>query len=113
MSKYNETKIFYKIYDKVSKEYVHAIVGAGTNRTQDEFGSVKGAREFNCHGMFKDKTRYEIHEFKAEISSDCIDVDPMTEQEKEELKERKQPLEEINEMWRELIIEAYKLKYKI
>ena len=37
----------------------------------------------------------------------------MTEQEKEELKERKQPLEEINEMLRELIIEAYKLKYKI
>lgn len=90
MSKYNETKIFYKIYDKELKEYVHAMVGAGTNRTQSEFYSIKQAREFNCHGIFKDKTRYEIHEFKAKISSDCVDVDPMNEQDLEELKQAKE-----------------------
>lgn len=80
MSKYNETKIFYRIYDKRRQKYVHANVGAGTNRTQTEFSSIKEAREFNCHGLFKDKEIYEIHEFRAEISSDCVDVDPMTEQ---------------------------------
>lgn len=90
MEKYNETKTFYRIYDKIKKEYVHAIVGAGTNRTQTEFNSVKEAREFNCHGLFKDKERYEIHEFKAEISSDCVDVDPMNEKDRKELEERKQ-----------------------
>lgn len=88
MSKYNETKFFYKIYDKKLQRYVDAIVGAGTNRTQSEFKSITEARNFNCHGMFKDKTRYEIHEFKAEISSNCTDVDPMNAQEEEEAKER-------------------------
>lgn len=76
MSKYNETKIYYKIYDKKSQKYVDAMIGAGTNRTQSEFSSIKQAREFNCWGLFKDKEIYEIHEFKAEISSDCVDVDP-------------------------------------
>ena len=90
MSKYNETKIFYRIYDKENREYVHANVGAGTNRTQTEFGSIKEARGFNCHGLFKDKTKYEIHEFKSEISSDCVDVDPMTVQDKKEREKRKQ-----------------------
>ena len=92
MSKYNKTEFFYKIYNKKSQEYVDAIVGAGTNRTQNVFSSVREAREFNCHGLFKDKTIYEIHEFKAEISSDCVDVDPMTEQEEKELKEKKTTL---------------------
>lgn len=89
MSKYNETKVFYKIYDKTSKEYVDAIIGAGTNRTQSEFNSIREAREFNCHGLFKNKERYEIHEFKAEISSDCIDVDPMNEEDRKELEAEK------------------------
>ena len=96
MSKYNETKIFYKIYDKVRQEYVDANVGAGTNRTQSEFNSIREAREFNCHGMFKDKERYEIHEFKAEISSDCIDVDPINEQDKKELAEMKEAEDKFN-----------------
>ena len=82
MSIYNETKIFYRIYDKEKQEYVHANVGAGTNRTQTEFRSIEEAREFNCHGLFRDKARYEIHEFKSEITSDCVDVDPMTEQDR-------------------------------
>lgn len=97
MEKYNETKTFYRIYDKVNKAYVHAIVGAGTNRTQTEFSSVREAREFNCHGIFKDKERYEIHEFKAEISSDCVDIDPMNEEDRKELERRKQEEQEINE----------------
>lgn len=95
MEKYNETKIFYRIYDKKSQEYVHAIVGAGTNRTQTEFGSIREAREFNCHGLFKDKGRYEIHKFKAEISSDCVDVDPMNEEDRKELERRKERNEEL------------------
>lgn len=90
MSKYNETKFFYKIYNKHTGKYVDAIIGAGTNRTQDVFKSVKEAREFNCHGMFKNKAIYEIHEFKAEISSDCIDVDPLIEEEEKELKQKEQ-----------------------
>lgn len=90
MKKYNETIIFYRIYDKLENKYVSANVGPGTNRTQSEFGSVKAAREFNCHGIFKDKERYEIHEFKAEISSDCVDVDPMNEEDWKELERRKQ-----------------------
>ncbi len=94
MEKYNETKIFYRIYDKIDKKYVHAIVGAGTNRTETYFSSVRGAREFNCHGVFKDKERYEIHEFKAEISGDCIDVDPMTEEDRKELERKRQEEQE-------------------
>lgn len=97
MSKYNKTKTFYRIYDKINKEYVHAIVGAGTNRTQTYFSSAKEAREFNCHGLFKDKERYEIHEFKAEISSDCVDVDPINEKDKRRLEQRKQEEQERNE----------------
>lgn len=100
MSVYKETKIFYKIYDKKHNEYVHANVGPGTNRTQSEFTSIREAREFNCHGLFKDKARYEIHEFKAEISSDCVDVDPMNERDKVELKLKKQKEDEALRMFR-------------
>ena len=97
MEKYSEIKTFYRIYDKIGKEYVHAIVGAGTNRTQTYFSSVREAREFNCHGLFKNKERYEIHEFKAEISSDCVDVDPINEEDRKELERKKQEEQERDE----------------
>lgn len=96
MSKYKETKIYYKIYDKNSQRYVEALIGSGTNKTQCEFNSIKQAREFNYHGLFQDKERYEIHEFKAEISSDCIDVDPMSEQEKQKLTHIKELLNSLD-----------------
>ena len=95
MSRYNETKYFYKIYDKKLQKYVDAIVGAGTNRTQSEFNSIEEARNFNCHGLFKDKTRYEIHEFKAEISSDCVNVDSMNEQEMKDFEQLNQIMKDI------------------
>ena len=80
MSRYNETKYFYKIYDKKLQKYVDAIVGAGN---------------FNCHGLFKDKTRYEIHEFKAEISSDCVNVDSMNKQEMKDFEQLNQIMKNI------------------
>ena len=101
MGKYNETKIFYKIYDKNSQRYVNAIVGPGTNRTQSEFNSVEEAREFNCHGIFKDKRKYEIHEFKAKISSDCVDIDPMTEEERKEFERREQEMKKLKALYSE------------
>lgn len=106
MNKYNETKIFYKIYDKVRQEYVDANVGAGTNRTQSEFNSIRQAREFNCHGLFKDKERYEIHEFQAEVSSDCVDVDPINEQDKRELAEIKEAEDKFYALLLEIVKEC-------
>jgi len=73
------TRIYYRIFNNDTKEYEHAMVGAGTNRTQTEFDSVEGARSFNCHGKFKDKITYSIHKFVDVITSDEMDCDPPDE----------------------------------
>lgn len=71
-------EIYYKIWDTFNQEYVHAMTGIG-NTTQDKFYSVESARNFNCHGLFEDKVRYEIHKFIA--TTDEINVDPCTKAE--------------------------------
>lgn len=73
---------FYKIWNKQTQEYESAMIGAGTNRTQDEFYSINEARKFNCHGLFEDKMKYEIHEFIT--TSNQLNINPPSEEEIQE-----------------------------
>ncbi len=68
----------YRIWDTSTNEYEHCIIGAGTNRTQTWFDSIKQARQFNCHGIYEDKVTYKIHEFSFILDND--DADPANEE---------------------------------
>jgi len=87
----------YKIFDTVTKQFVHAIIGAGSNGTQSEFNSIEEARGFNCHGLFKDKVRYKIYEYEVVRTLLSIDADPATKEDIEEYTRNLAKEKEIND----------------
>lgn len=56
-------RIVYRIIDKETKEPV----GSYSRAYHDEydFGSADEAEEANCHGIFKDKEKYQINKYRV------------------------------------------------
>ena len=78
-------------------------------RDEYNFNSVQEAREANCHGIYKDKTKYKIRKYELVLVED--DCDPATEMEKACAEEEKKREKEIQERCNEMARKVYRKSY--
>lgn len=98
----------FRIVDRETNEEV-GVYMPPTARNEYNFKSIEAARGSNCHGIYKDKSKYKIRKYKLVLVDD--DCDPATEMEiaETEEKDRKEAFSEAkcNDMSQKLYGKSY------